>query len=225
MPDILICAAGVFVALELKTLEGKVSSLQEHNLAKIKQAQGMAFVVTPENYIEVIGLISDLSVGVKDNVISLVDYKRGNMITLNYLVIFTGRIQDSLKCVMAQRGMSAKTAYKLNKIAAEIDMFTRNISKEYYDWADAYLDKNEKGQYIPNTGNKNFGNHQVKDDKAEEYSQKFLEFLNKEAKLTAPKISLDEVANLIVSSLDMQILNPIFVEESVLPTAEQPQTT
>ena len=48
-PDILAVINGSFVALELKTDEGRVSKLQEYNLNKIAEAKGVALVVTPSN--------------------------------------------------------------------------------------------------------------------------------------------------------------------------------
>lgn len=49
-PDILACINGHFVALELKSLSGKTSKLQEHNMDKIRYTNGKAFVVTEKNF-------------------------------------------------------------------------------------------------------------------------------------------------------------------------------
>jgi hypothetical protein len=53
-PDILCCVNGRFVALELKKdSKSKASKLQEYNLLKVVEANGIAWVVHPENWEEV----------------------------------------------------------------------------------------------------------------------------------------------------------------------------
>lgn len=53
-PDLYICLAGVFVALELKaSATSKLRPLQEWKLAKIKAAGGIALVAYPENWQDV----------------------------------------------------------------------------------------------------------------------------------------------------------------------------
>lgn len=59
-PDIIGCINGVFIALELKTLTGSASKLQEINLAKALRAGGIALQVSPKNYASVYGLLSNL---------------------------------------------------------------------------------------------------------------------------------------------------------------------
>ena len=50
-PDILGCVNGCFVALELKRSEKQAADpLQEYIMNKIDAANGVAFVVTPENW-------------------------------------------------------------------------------------------------------------------------------------------------------------------------------
>lgn len=49
IPDIIMCCNGKFIAWELKTLTGKVSKLQQHNLDSIADAKGIARVVNPDN--------------------------------------------------------------------------------------------------------------------------------------------------------------------------------
>lgn len=49
IPDILICAGGIFLAWELKVGKNKASGLQDFILQKINEAGGIAKVVTPEN--------------------------------------------------------------------------------------------------------------------------------------------------------------------------------
>lgn len=46
-PDFLMCYKGKLIAWELKTDTGKLSALQEYTLNKIKEAGGIAMVVTP----------------------------------------------------------------------------------------------------------------------------------------------------------------------------------
>lgn len=50
VPDILACVNGQFVAIELKTETGRLSKLQEYNLAKIKESGGQAFVLRPSSF-------------------------------------------------------------------------------------------------------------------------------------------------------------------------------
>lgn len=50
-PDMLLCIAGHFVALEFKKDErSQPTKLQRHTLEKIERAGGSAFVVCPENW-------------------------------------------------------------------------------------------------------------------------------------------------------------------------------
>jgi hypothetical protein len=50
-PDMLLCIAGHFVALEFKKDErSKPTALQRHALEKVEKAGGSAFVVCPENW-------------------------------------------------------------------------------------------------------------------------------------------------------------------------------
>ncbi len=44
LPDLRLCIKGKFVAVELKSLKGKVSELQAHNLHKITKAGGIALI-------------------------------------------------------------------------------------------------------------------------------------------------------------------------------------
>ena len=46
VPDLLCCYLGRFVAFEVKRSGGKPTKLQEHEIKKIQEAGGMAFVVT-----------------------------------------------------------------------------------------------------------------------------------------------------------------------------------
>lgn len=50
-PDFLICCNSMFIALELKSDEGKLDKLQEYNLEKVnKVARGIGLVARPENW-------------------------------------------------------------------------------------------------------------------------------------------------------------------------------
>lgn len=65
-PDFLLCIAGRFVALELKKSEkAKITKLQLHNLQLIRDAGGLAFIVFPENWDEILGRLIELSEGKK----------------------------------------------------------------------------------------------------------------------------------------------------------------
>jgi len=64
IPDILACIRGKFVALELKRdAKQKPEPLQQHELGKIQKADGLAFVVSPENWQEVLAMLTDLAEG------------------------------------------------------------------------------------------------------------------------------------------------------------------
>lgn len=45
IPDLLICHKGIFIAIEVKTDIGRISPLQEHNITKIQDAGGQAYIV------------------------------------------------------------------------------------------------------------------------------------------------------------------------------------
>lgn len=49
-PDIIACVNGHFVAIELKTDIGKIDKLQQYTLGSIKNANGLAYVVSPKNW-------------------------------------------------------------------------------------------------------------------------------------------------------------------------------
>ena len=54
VPDIIACIGGKFVAFELKGTDGRASELQKWNGEKIKLSGGKFYIVTPDNYREVI---------------------------------------------------------------------------------------------------------------------------------------------------------------------------
>lgn len=50
IPDILACVNGYFVGIEVKAQNGTPSELQLHNVQKINQAGGFAFVLYPSAF-------------------------------------------------------------------------------------------------------------------------------------------------------------------------------
>lgn len=61
-PDFLGCVNGTMVALELKKDDvSKISTLQSHNLSKIKKSGGISFIVTPSNWDKVYSELLSLS--------------------------------------------------------------------------------------------------------------------------------------------------------------------
>ena len=50
IPDLICCLKGLFLALELKTDDGIVSSLQEYNLEKISNSGGATIVLRPKYF-------------------------------------------------------------------------------------------------------------------------------------------------------------------------------
>lgn len=50
VPDLICCLKGLFLALELKTDDGIVSSLQEYNLEKICKSGGIPMVLRPKYF-------------------------------------------------------------------------------------------------------------------------------------------------------------------------------
>lgn len=60
VPDLLCCVNGRFVAIEVKAENGTTSYLQDHNIAKIKEAGGVAVVVKPSQFDELKDLIEKL---------------------------------------------------------------------------------------------------------------------------------------------------------------------
>lgn len=61
-PDLLACVSGRFVALELKRSEdAEVAELQKYNIAKIRKAGGIAYLVDPANWEEVFKHLESLA--------------------------------------------------------------------------------------------------------------------------------------------------------------------
>lgn len=62
IPDLLCCVNGKFVAIEVKAENGTTSYLQDHNIAKIKEAGGIAVVVKPSDFNNLKKLIEELMI-------------------------------------------------------------------------------------------------------------------------------------------------------------------
>ncbi len=61
IPDLLICYAGVFIAIELKRSEkATVTALQLYNLDAIEKAGGYSFILHPNNIDEVIETLQNI---------------------------------------------------------------------------------------------------------------------------------------------------------------------
>jgi hypothetical protein len=48
VPDIICCYMGAFIAIECKTIKGKLTALQERELLRIRRAGGQSFVVNED---------------------------------------------------------------------------------------------------------------------------------------------------------------------------------
>jgi hypothetical protein len=61
VPDLLICACGHFVAIELKAHPGAaISDLQSYELGAINHSEGSAFVANPENWPAILNEIKNI---------------------------------------------------------------------------------------------------------------------------------------------------------------------
>ena len=60
IPDVIGCFMGLFVAVECKAGKGKLTALQELEIAKIKEAGGFTFVAREDNIDELRGLLTCL---------------------------------------------------------------------------------------------------------------------------------------------------------------------
>lgn len=63
IPDLLCCINGMFLGLELKASNGRVSELQKHNICEIRKSGGLAFVVYPDDFDAVMELIDRMKAG------------------------------------------------------------------------------------------------------------------------------------------------------------------
>jgi Holliday junction resolvase len=48
VPDIICCYMGAFIAIECKTIKGKLTALQERELLRIRRAGGQSFMVNED---------------------------------------------------------------------------------------------------------------------------------------------------------------------------------
>lgn len=60
IPDLLICCNGHFIGAEIKSKTGTPSELQKYHIEKIKQSNGHALVLRPQNFDEFKELIEEL---------------------------------------------------------------------------------------------------------------------------------------------------------------------
>lgn len=60
VPDLLVCCNGFFIGVELKAKNGKPSDLQKWNIRKIRESNGLAIVLYPENFDDFKNMIIDL---------------------------------------------------------------------------------------------------------------------------------------------------------------------
>lgn len=63
IPDLLCCVNGYFVGIEVKADNGKPSELQLHNIRKIREAGGFAFVVYPSGFDKLKDILNNLKLG------------------------------------------------------------------------------------------------------------------------------------------------------------------
>jgi len=61
VPDFLVCHQGHFIGIEAKAGKGKTTALQEKNLADIRAAGGITFVINETNLDELKEFLNDRS--------------------------------------------------------------------------------------------------------------------------------------------------------------------
>ena len=61
MPDLLVCAGGRFIGVELKGPRGKPSPLQLYNIERIQRAGGIAMVLYPDQFEDFKRLIEEVT--------------------------------------------------------------------------------------------------------------------------------------------------------------------
>lgn len=71
VPDLLICANGYFLAVEVKAEHGKASYLQIYNRNKIRKAGGISIILYPDKFDEFKHLIECLIDGNLDEALTL----------------------------------------------------------------------------------------------------------------------------------------------------------
>ena len=67
VPDILACVGGWFMGIEVKASNGKPSALQIHNLIKIRQAGGYAFLLYPDDFEKFKECVEEIQEGFNDS--------------------------------------------------------------------------------------------------------------------------------------------------------------
>lgn len=60
-PDKLCCINGYFVGLELKVGKGTTTKIQEYKIQKIIDSKGICFVLCPENFEDMKGVLKELN--------------------------------------------------------------------------------------------------------------------------------------------------------------------
>lgn len=60
VPDLLCCANGHFIALEVKADKGRISALQLYQIKEIENAGGIAMTVYPKDYEKLLSLLDSL---------------------------------------------------------------------------------------------------------------------------------------------------------------------
>lgn len=154
-------------------------------------------------------------------VIDLEEYRRKIMIRIPYLRLNSGSFLDSLTFIAKARALNSHTAYKIGKIAAVLDQTMREISKEYKIKADDFLEKDEKGQPILSNETPNLGPHKVIAGKEEEMAKFLMDFLNQTTEINLPKINIRELGDMKLSAVDLQVLSPIFEDETQASVSPQ----
>jgi hypothetical protein len=63
IPDILACVNGEFLGIEVKSDSGNPTDLQLHHIEKIRKAGGLAFVVYPSGFDQLLNIVERLERG------------------------------------------------------------------------------------------------------------------------------------------------------------------
>lgn len=63
-PDLMVCMRGFFIGIELKSAHGRTSKLQKYKLDTIRKANGLAFVIFPDNWSEILTNLTRLARGI-----------------------------------------------------------------------------------------------------------------------------------------------------------------
>lgn len=61
IPDLLICCNGYFLGVELKAANGKPSKLQEWNIDKIRESNGLAIILYPKQFDDFKDMVNSLN--------------------------------------------------------------------------------------------------------------------------------------------------------------------